>query len=624
VPAASKPRIDRSISTALWVAASIAIAGNAGAVGTQTITTTYAYNADGAPTAVTTQVDAQPATTTYLTWDNFTPDASTPTAGTIGAGDGNLTGIGPSPGPSGLTTQFTYDTRDRLAGCSATGQSSAAYAYHPSGPLASSTLASGDALQFYYDSGATPLMVNTLQSSTGLAASFLGPVRYLSDGTEQVLLQPRKDTAGVYDAAAQTLSPYQYDPYGTASSGSASASTGLTSGGTSYDLTANPFRYTGEYQDPTCSTYYLRARWYLPAQQTFLSRDPGDPLHRYGYTAGDPVGHVDPSGLHGVEAGARKFLEDIDANHNGPGGIASRFFLGSAIGIAQIFANPSGYWQELKHDTNGIDTFLAAGILAEVATSGWGPLPELSASYRASFLGRHLVDTFIGAGQSFATGADKHHFDWASVGQGLELTAGGMFEGRELLGFGYKPYNLSADDVTQRAARHFVGGSGNDDDILVYRVRGPLINAWGVRRVQFTSPLLELGHIGIYHESLVGILLQYDVDTSSTIPHNYRIQTDPLRLVQEDRFIHTRRIDNGVGVGFGERERASYVGRYSGGADNFYGIVNRPNGDRDFQTVAALRKYKQANGVYPKNPYWLIGNNCQSFAAQVRKNLGFR
>ena len=48
----------------------------------------------------------------------------------------------------------------------------------------------------------TPLMTNTRQPSTGLVSSVLGPVRYLSDGDEQVLLQPRKDTASVYDAAA--------------------------------------------------------------------------------------------------------------------------------------------------------------------------------------------------------------------------------------------------------------------------------------------------------------------------------------------------------------------------------------------------------------------------------------
>jgi len=48
----------------------------------QTTTTTYLYNADGAPTAVTTQVDGQAATTVYLTWDNFVPGTASPATGT--------------------------------------------------------------------------------------------------------------------------------------------------------------------------------------------------------------------------------------------------------------------------------------------------------------------------------------------------------------------------------------------------------------------------------------------------------------------------------------------------------------------------------------------------------------
>jgi RHS repeat-associated protein len=615
----TRPR-ERSIAAALCaVAAVLAMHCGVARATLQTITTTYTYDADGAPTAVTTQVDAAPAATTYLTWDNFTPNASASGTGAVTTGDGNLVGIGSSPGTTGLGTQFSYDVRDRLTGCSTAGQSSVAYAYHAAGPLASSTLPSGDALQFYYDTGATPLMVNTLQPSTQRTASFLGPVRYLSNGTEQVLLRPRKDTAGVYDAAAQSLSPYQYDPYGSASSGSSS---GLTPDGASYDLSSNPFQYADEYRDPTCDAYYLRARWYLPAQQTFLSRDAGDPLHRYGYTAGDPIGRVDPSGLHGIEAGAHKFLEDLDANRNGPAGAASRFFLGSAIGIAQILANPSGYWHQLVHDTNGIDFFLAAGVAVELGTSGWGPLPELPGSYRASFLGRHLIDTVIGGGQSIASAVSKNRFDWASLGQGLEYTAGGMLEGREILGFGYKPYNVTADDVSERAATHFANDN-NQDEVLVYRVRGPLFRIGAVGAPQFTSPLLELAHLGVYHESTIGVLLQYDVDAQAAIPHYYRIEADPIRIEDEKRYVHYRRIENRPGVGLGENDSAAFVGRYQGGADTLYGVLHRSNGDGDFQTLDGLRKYKSANKVYPPNPYRLFGNNCQNFAARIRGNLGF-
>ena len=291
--------------------------------------------------------------------------------------------------------------------------------------------------------------------------------------------------------------------------------------------------------------------------------------------------------------------------------------------LAVPYEIDSGRGIRIDDHVCGIDTFLAAGVLAEVGTSGWFGLPELSASYRTGFFARHLIDAFIGTGQSFASGAGKHRFDWAAVGQGLEFTAGGIFEGRELAGFGYKPYNLTADDVGERAATHF-RTAGADDDILVYRVRGPLINVWGLRRAQFTSPLLEFSRLGVYHESLIGVLLQYDSYTSTTIPHYYQIEAQPLYLEQEGRYIHYRRIENNVGVGIGERQRAAFVGRYQGGADTFYGVLNNPRSDRDFQTLRGLKAYKQANGAYPRDPYWLVGNNCQNFAARIRSNLGLR
>src|SRR5262245_45160755 len=64
---------------------------------TQVTTTTYHYNADHALTAVTTQVDSQPSTTVYLTWDNFVPNTTDPTTGTVLGGNGNLRGFGPTP-----------------------------------------------------------------------------------------------------------------------------------------------------------------------------------------------------------------------------------------------------------------------------------------------------------------------------------------------------------------------------------------------------------------------------------------------------------------------------------------------------------------------------------------------
>ena len=213
---------------------------------TQTTTTTIQYNADGAPTAVTSR------------WGRSRRLRP------ISRG-----GISPKSGgtdhrhrqrrrrqPALYRTDsrrrrqlpVPYDVRDRLIGCSPPGRTTASYSYHPTSLMASSTLASGDALQFYYDDGATPLMVNTRQPSTGLAASFLGPRA----------LRERWHRAGVAAAAqghrgrlrrgGRSDVRIQLEPYGAPLSAS-TATSGLSSDGTSYDLAQNPFQYAGEYQD---------------------------------------------------------------------------------------------------------------------------------------------------------------------------------------------------------------------------------------------------------------------------------------------------------------------------------------------------------------------------------------
>ncbi|MCH8478870.1 MAG: hypothetical protein LAT56_13135 [Wenzhouxiangella sp.] len=68
--------------------------------------------------------------------------------------------------------------------------------------------------------------------------------------------------------------------------------------------TDNPFRYTGEQDDPTLGFYYLRARYYNPATGRFPTMDTyqgrihePQTLHKYLYVHADPVNNIDPSGL---------------------------------------------------------------------------------------------------------------------------------------------------------------------------------------------------------------------------------------------------------------------------------------------------------------------------------------
>jgi len=101
-----------------------------------------------------------------------------------------------------------------------------------------------------------------------------GSVRALSDGT----------------AVTDT---YTFDAYGN--------TTGRT--GTS----VNAYQYTGEQRDEETGNYYLRARYYNPANSQFISRDSweGDSrnpitLNKYTYANSNPAMYTDPSGHMGI------------------------------------------------------------------------------------------------------------------------------------------------------------------------------------------------------------------------------------------------------------------------------------------------------------------------------------
>ena len=108
------------------------------------------------------------------------------------------------------------------------------------------------------------------------------------------------------NTAGAITDEYEYDAFGNS----------FTKVGT----TPNNYLYRGEQYDPDLGLYYLRARYYNPATERFLSRDPKeykaldskkmpvDPkkLHKYLYASGDPVNLIDPLGQEDLdeEAGA--------------------------------------------------------------------------------------------------------------------------------------------------------------------------------------------------------------------------------------------------------------------------------------------------------------------------------
>jgi RHS repeat-associated protein len=92
-------------------------------------------------------------------------------------------------------------------------------------------------------------------------------------------------TRGLLDASGTIVATYTYDAYG-----NLKRSTGSVS---------NPFQYAGQYTDSESGLQYLRARYYDPSTQQFLTVDPlvGATGQPYSYAGGDALNAMDPTGL---------------------------------------------------------------------------------------------------------------------------------------------------------------------------------------------------------------------------------------------------------------------------------------------------------------------------------------
>ena len=121
-------------------------------------------------------------------------------------------------------------------------------------------------------------------------------IGYMSaEKTAYYRMNAHGDVVAVVDGFGETLKTYKYDVFG-----------GLEEDGNEWLKIlfgvnvedSNPFRYCAEYYDEETEFIYLRARYYSPEIQRFISEDPiKDGINWYAYCWNCPVNYVDPFGL---------------------------------------------------------------------------------------------------------------------------------------------------------------------------------------------------------------------------------------------------------------------------------------------------------------------------------------
>ena len=123
-------------------------------------------------------------------------------------------------------------------------------------------------------------------------------IGYMSaEKTAYYRMNAHGDVVAVVDGFGETLKTYKYDAFGKQEE-DGNEWLKILFGVNVED--SNPFRYCAEYYDEETEFIYLRARYYSPKIQRFISEDPiKDGINWYAYCGNNPVMFVDPLGLTG-------------------------------------------------------------------------------------------------------------------------------------------------------------------------------------------------------------------------------------------------------------------------------------------------------------------------------------
>ena len=182
---------------------------------------------------------------------------------------------------------FGYDALDRLTS-STVGGIARTYAYNGDGLLQTRT--QGAATTFLWDPSSSP--TRELKQGSDNIVYGLSPLYVVkADGTTSTFARDgSKNVRAEVTSTGAVTAAFRYRAYGEiaqSSSGGSPTYLGLAS----------------QLIDPS-GLYFMRARWYDPAQGRFLSRDASKgtasapaSLNAYGYASGDPIGLADPSGM---------------------------------------------------------------------------------------------------------------------------------------------------------------------------------------------------------------------------------------------------------------------------------------------------------------------------------------
>ncbi|MBI2346001.1 MAG: RHS repeat-associated core domain-containing protein, partial [Deltaproteobacteria bacterium] len=225
--------------------------------------------------------------------------------------------------------------------------------------------------------------------------------------------------------------------------------------------TPNPYKFAGALgveADATTGLYYMRARYYDPAQGRFISKDPigmAGGINQYTYTENNPMSFSDPSGLFALPAVLIPCVAGGAAGVIGTGlWDIGKTALGSMTTLSWK-PNFSG-WGYVGNFAGGCVAFYAGSVGMVVG----GPVGAYTVGRATS----GAVSDAVTQKLNILTGVQKDPFSWKSVG----LSAGANLIPVDKLipGLGGKAkkfLTVVAGKITQReGVKEFMGTAAEE------------------------------------------------------------------------------------------------------------------------------------------------------------------
>ena len=266
-------------------------------------TTAYTYDDQGKMTQ-----EAGPyATITYI-YDNVGNRLTrTVTNAATGNGTTLITGI----------TNTAYDGNDRIVGHTydANGSETTVNGQAASYDFENHLIALGSVANYVYDADGNRTSVSSAGATINYVVDTSLPYASVVEEYNGTTLAARYDYGGdllrMDRTSPASVSYYLYDGLGSTrqlvnTGGAVTDTWGYSAFGemaAHTGTTANPFLFNAQQFDGASGNYFLRARYYDQSTGRFISQDPFEgvdnnpiSLHRYFYTADDPVNYTDPGG----------------------------------------------------------------------------------------------------------------------------------------------------------------------------------------------------------------------------------------------------------------------------------------------------------------------------------------